>query len=233
MADGWVFAIDRGGTFTDCIGVAPDGGVHVAKLLSSDTAPVEGVRRILAGAGADSERVESAVRLGTTVATNALLERRGVPTLFVANRGLGDVLAIGTQERPDLFDLEIRKPPPLHARVAEVPGRVAADGETVEPFDADAARQVLLEARAAGIDSVAISLMHAYAYPELEARLAALARTVGEVDDSDITAKLDELRETGADDDEARQSFLDLLERLGADDPRTNDYRRRLTAQLF
>ena len=179
VADGWVFAIDRGGTFTDCIGVAPDGGVHVAKLLSSDSAPEQGVRRILARAGVEPERVECAVRLGTTVATNALLERRGVPMLFVANRGLGDVLAIGTQERPDLFDLEIRKPPPLHARVAEVPGRVAADGEIVEPFDVDAARDILLEARAAGIDSVAISLLHAYAHPEFEAQFAALARDLG------------------------------------------------------
>ncbi|MEE2678041.1 MAG: hydantoinase B/oxoprolinase family protein [Myxococcota bacterium] len=179
MAEGWVFAIDRGGTFTDCIGVSPRGEVRVAKVLSSDTAPVEGVRRILREAGSEAAEADSAVRLGTTVATNALLERRGVPTLFVANRGLGDVLAIGTQERPELFDLAIRKPPPLHVRVAEVPGRVAVDGTIVEPFDADAARELLLEARAAGIVSVAISLMHAYAYPDFEARLAALARDVG------------------------------------------------------
>ncbi|MBW2269992.1 MAG: hydantoinase B/oxoprolinase family protein [Deltaproteobacteria bacterium] len=170
--------MDRGGTFTDCIGVAPDGSVHVAKLLSSDAAPVEGVRQILARAGA-SDAAAASVRLGTTVATNALLERRGVPLLLVANRGLGDVLEIGTQERPELFALAIEKPLPLAARVAEVSGRVGVDGEEVEAFDPAGARAVFESARAAGIDSVAISLIHAYAYPELEARLAALARELG------------------------------------------------------
>ena len=174
----WAFAIDRGGTFTDCIGVAPDGSVHVAKLLSSDAAPVEGVRQILARAGA-VDAAAARVRLGTTVATNALLERRGVPVLLIANRGLGDVLAIGTQERPELFALAIEKPPPLAARVAEVAGRVGVNGEEVEAFDAAAARALLADARAAGIDSVAISLIHAYAHPELEARLLELAREAG------------------------------------------------------
>ena len=130
----WQFAIDRGGTFTDCIGQAPDGTRHVAKLLSSDTAPVEGVRRILSEAGAlgpDGGLPACRIRLGTTLATNALLERRGAPTALVANRGLGDLLEIGTQERPDLFALDIRKPAPLPARVIEVAGRVCAAGEPV------------------------------------------------------------------------------------------------------
>jgi len=99
----WDFWIDRGGTFTDCIGRAPDGELHVFKLLSSDTAPVEGIRAILERAGAveaGAALPAANVRLGTTVATNALLERRGAPTLLVASRGLGDVLEIGTQERP-------------------------------------------------------------------------------------------------------------------------------------
>ena len=109
VTDAWEFAVDRGGTFTDCIGVAPDGSLHTAKVLSSDTAPVEGIRLVLERAGAlapGAELPTCRVRLGTTVATNALLERRGTPTLLVADAGLGDLLAIGTQERPELFDLE-------------------------------------------------------------------------------------------------------------------------------
>jgi 5-oxoprolinase (ATP-hydrolysing) len=119
------------------------------------------------------------VRLGTTLATNALLERRGAPTVLVANRGLGDLIEIGTQERPELFELGIRKPPPLHARVVEVNGRVGADGEQIEAFDEPSARASLAEARAAGIESAAVALIHAYAHPEAEARLRDLALEVG------------------------------------------------------
>jgi 5-oxoprolinase (ATP-hydrolysing) len=113
----WEFAIDRGGTFTDCIGVAPDGTLYTAKLLASETAAVEGIRAILQRAGvlAEGDPVPPCrARMGTTVATNALLERRGAATLLVANAGLGDVLAIGTQARPDLFALCVEKPAPLH-----------------------------------------------------------------------------------------------------------------------
>jgi 5-oxoprolinase (ATP-hydrolysing) len=182
VAEAWEFAVDRGGTFTDCIGLAPDGSLHSVKLLSSDTAPVEGIRRILADAGQPRPGAPPPllrVRLGTTVATNALLERRGAPVVLVANRGLGDLLAIGTQERPELFDLEIRKPAPLPARVVEVAGRVGAGGELVEALDLDAARALLAEAEAAGIDSVAIALLHSYAHPEFEAQLQALAEELG------------------------------------------------------
>jgi len=178
----WRFAVDRGGTFTDCIGEAPDGSIHTAKILSSDTAPVEGMRLVLERAGAirpGAPLPRCRVRLGTTVATNALLERRGAPTLLVANRGLGDVIEIGTQERPELFDLEIRKPAPLHARVVEVAGRVGPRGEEIVPFDEASARAALEEARAAGIESVAVVLIHAYAHPEAEARLRDLARELG------------------------------------------------------
>ncbi len=178
----WSFWIDRGGTFTDVIGVAPDGALHTAKLLSSDSAPVEGLRAVLERAGAlapGAELPACRVKLGTTVATNALLERRGVPTLLVANRGLGDVTSIGTQERPELFALEIRKPPPLHCRVAEVPGRVGAGGECVEALDEASARHALAAAREAGIRSVAIALVHSYAHPEMELRLRALAEQLG------------------------------------------------------
>jgi 5-oxoprolinase (ATP-hydrolysing) len=178
----WEFAVDRGGTFTDCIGSAPDGALHTAKILSSDTAPVEGIRLLLERAGAippGAPLPRCRVRLGTTLATNALLERRGTPTVLVANRGLGDLIEIGTQERPDLFDLDIRKPPPLHARVVEVDGRVGVGGEEVESFDEPSARASLAEARAAGIESAAVTLIHAYAHPEAEVRLRDLALELG------------------------------------------------------
>ena len=159
----WEFAIDRGGTFTDCIGIAPDGALHTAKVLSSDSAAIEGIRAILtrAGALAAGAAVPACrARMGTTVATNALLERRGAPTALVANAGLGDVLEIGSQERPDLFDLHVQKPAPLHCRVVEVAGRTAVDGSLLEPFDAAAARAALAAARRAGIASLAINSLN-------------------------------------------------------------------------
>ena len=178
----WDFWIDRGGTFTDCIGRAPDGAIHVFKLLSSDTAPVEGIRAILERAGAievGAALPAANVRLGTTVATNALLERRGARTLLVASRGLGDVLEIGTQQRPELFSLRIEKPKALHERVSEVGGRVSVDGKVLEAFDEEEVRRVFADARSSGIDSVAIALIHAYAYPEFEQALVALAVEAG------------------------------------------------------
>jgi 5-oxoprolinase (ATP-hydrolysing) len=178
----WEFWIDRGGTFTDCIGRGPDGALHLAKLPSSDDAPAAGVRRLLERAGAlgpGGALPSCLVKLGTTVATNALLERRGVPTLLVTQRGLADVFAIGTQERPDLFDLAIRRPPPLHERAVEVDGRVGAHGEPVTALDREAARRALALARAQGVRSAAVVCMHAYAYPALEDELAALAREAG------------------------------------------------------
>jgi len=178
----WDFWIDRGGTFTDCIGRAPDGAIHVFKLLSSDRAPVEGIRAILERAGAieaGGALPAAKLRLGTTVATNALLERRGATTLLVASRGLGDVLEIGTQERPDLFSLRIDKPRPLHAQALEVGGRTSIDGEVLEPIDEVEVRRAFAAARGAGIDSLAIALIHAYAHPELERALAALAEAAG------------------------------------------------------
>jgi 5-oxoprolinase (ATP-hydrolysing) len=174
----WEFWVDRGGTFTDCIGLSPDGALHTAKVLSSDTAPIEGIRALLERAGATSrngEPLPCRVKLGTTVATNALLERRGVPTLLVADRGLSGVLEIGTQERPDLFALHIQKPPLLHGAVVEVGGRVGLDGAPLDDFDEDAARRALRDAHARGLRSVSIALAHAYAFPEREARLRDLA----------------------------------------------------------
>jgi 5-oxoprolinase (ATP-hydrolysing) len=178
----WDFWIDRGGTFTDCIGRAPDGAIHIFKLLSSDTAPVEGIRAILERAGAVEKGAAlpaANVRLGTTVATNALLERRGAATLLVASRGLGDVLEIGTQERPELFSLQIEKPRPLYERAIEVGGRVSVEGKILEAFDEDEVRRAFADARRSGIDSVAVALIHAYAHPEIEKALLALAVDAG------------------------------------------------------
>jgi 5-oxoprolinase (ATP-hydrolysing) len=164
------------------IGRAPDGSLHVAKVLSSVSSPADGVRALLERVGAIAPGAPlpaCGLRLGTTVATNALLERRGVATLLVANRGLGDLLEIGTQERPELFALCIHKPRPLQRAVLEVSGRAAADGALLEGVDPEVARGALRHARAEGIESVAIALIHATVRPELEERLAELAREQG------------------------------------------------------
>jgi 5-oxoprolinase (ATP-hydrolysing) len=180
---GWQFWVDRGGTFTDVIGRRPDGHVAALKLLSVmpgqyEDATATGIRRLLAVYGASEEPVE-VVRVGTTVATNALLERRGGRLLLVTHRGLGDALAIGTQERPELFKRRIELPTPLYASVLEVAGRIDADGTRVEPLDEDALKCGLRDARAAGFDSVAIVFMHAWRDNRLERNAARLAREAG------------------------------------------------------
>ncbi len=176
----WEFWIDRGGTFTDCIARGPDQRVHTAKILSSEDAPLRAIQTILARAAPDTPTIpEATVKLGTTVATNALLERRGVPTLLVASRGLSDVFAIGTQERPDLFALAISRPPPLHGQQLEIDARCDVKGAAPEPLDEDKLREALRQAHGRGARSVSIALMHAYAYPELESRVAAIARAAG------------------------------------------------------
>ena len=178
----WEFWIDRGGTFTDCIGVAPDGRWHVHKCLSSDQAPVEGIRALLEGAGAlaPGEKLpECSVKMGSTVATNALLERKGSATVWVANEGLGDLLQIGTQQRPELFRLEIEKPAPLHTAVVECAGRLSADGTPVDELDEENLRRDLDEVLGRGVRSLAVCLMHAYRDPAGEQRVAALAQKMG------------------------------------------------------
>ncbi len=178
----WQFWIDRGGTFTDVVARAPDGALRTAKLLSEDPARAEdaAVAAIhqLTGVG-QGELPPCAVRMGTTVATNALLERKGQPTLLAITRGFGDALTIGTQERPDLFVRRIDLPHPPHARVLEVIERVTANGAVLTALDEAAAREGLAAAREAGLDSIAIVLMHGWKYPAHEARLAQLAREAG------------------------------------------------------
>lgn len=182
----WRFWVDRGGTFTDVVARRPDGALVTCKLLSEDPeryedAAIEGVRRLLkleSDEPIPSELVAE-VRMGTTVATNALLEREGTSTLYVTTRGFGDALRIGYQDRPDIFALDIRLPSPAYARVLEVDERVGADGQVVRPLDEEGARRGLQQARRAGFTSVAIAFVHGYAHPEHERRVAELARAAG------------------------------------------------------
>ena len=182
MRGGWSFWVDRGGTFTDCIARAPDGALHTRKLLSSEEAPLQGIRELLceaAGWRPGEALPPCTVKLGTTLATNALLERRGAACAFATNRGLGDLVRIGTQQRPELFALAIEKPAPLHALSLELPGRMNAAGVALEPFDEAAAREALRRARDAGLQSLAVAGAHAYLNPVWEERVAALAREAG------------------------------------------------------
>ena len=182
----WQFWIDRGGTFTDIVARRPDGTLATAKLLSEnpeqyEDAAVEGIRRLLGvapGQPIPAECIE-AVKMGTTVATNALLERKGERVLLVVTRGFRDALRIGYQNRPRLFDREIRLPELLHESVLEVDERLDAEGSVIQPLDEAAARKGLEAARAQGFASVAIVLMHGYRNEAHEARLAQLAREAG------------------------------------------------------
>lgn len=183
---GWQIWIDRGGTFTDVLAKPPRGPFRTHKLLSEDPAGTEdptlaGIRAVTGLGPADDLRaapIES-VTLGTTVGTNALLERTGAATVFVTTQGFGDVLRIGTQNRPRLFAREIVLPEPLAAWVVEVSERVSADGEVLIPLDERAARSALAAARAEGATAAAIALVHGWRYPAHEARVAELAREAG------------------------------------------------------
>jgi 5-oxoprolinase (ATP-hydrolysing) len=182
----WDFWIDRGGTFTDVVGRAPDGSLTPHKLLSENPeayadAAVQGIRDLLglnSGEPIPAGRV-GAVKMGTTVATNALLERKGDRTLLLITKGFRDALKIGYQARPKIFALEIIKPDLVYERVAEVDERVRADGTVEQEPNLDAVRADLEAAKADGIDAVAIVLMHAYRFPEHEQRIAKMAREMG------------------------------------------------------
>src|ERR1700692_2842501 len=169
--DSWDFWIDRGGTFTDVIGRKPDGTLVAHKLLSENPeayrdAAVQGIRDLLGLApGAPIPRGQiGAVKMGTTVATNALLERKGDRTLLLTTKGFRDALKIGYQARPKIFARHIIKPDMLFERVAEVDESVRADGTIERPLDLEGARLALEAAQADGIAAVAIVLLHAYRY---------------------------------------------------------------------
>ena len=178
----WHFWIDRGGTFTDVVAVTPDGRLETAKLLSEnperyDDAAVGAIRRLTGVATGALPPAD--IRIGTTIATNALLERKGEPVLLVATRGHGDALTIGYQDRPDIFARAIRRPPPLAAEVLEVDERVTVDGEVLVPLDAGAAEAGLRDAFDRGLRAVAIVLMHGWRHQAHEAALADLAVAIG------------------------------------------------------
>jgi len=182
----WQLWIDRGGTFTDIVARRPDGSLATAKLLSENPeryadAAVQGIRELLRlapGAPIPAAAIE-AVKMGTTVATNALLERKGARTALVITRGFADALTIAYQNRPRLFVSRIELPSQLFERVIEVDERIGAHGELVRPLDLSAARAGLAAALADGIHSVAIVLMHGYRHPQHEQALADLARALG------------------------------------------------------
>ncbi|HEY0052452.1 MAG TPA: hydantoinase/oxoprolinase family protein, partial [Caulobacteraceae bacterium] len=179
----WEFWIDRGGTFTDVVARAPDGSLTVSKLLSQNPgqyadAAVEAIKRVLSAAGAAPD-ASMVVKMGTTVATNALLERAGEPVLLAITRGFGDALRIGWQSRPDLFALNVRPVPPLHAQLLEIRERVREDGTVERPLDEPAARAGLAAAHARGLRAVAVVLMHGWRHGAHERRLAEIAREVG------------------------------------------------------
>ncbi|MCZ8133096.1 MAG: hydantoinase B/oxoprolinase family protein [Steroidobacteraceae bacterium] len=180
---GWQFWVDRGGTFTDVVGRDPAGRLHTLKLLSESPgeytdATIPGIRRLLEARGATGARI-ARVRVGTTVATNALLERKGARTVLVTTEGLGDALAIGTQERPHLFRRRIELPAPLHARVIEARERIGADGRVLAPLDESHLRDALAAARDAGCTACAIVLLHGWHHVAHERRAAELARECG------------------------------------------------------
>ena len=180
---GWRFAIDRGGTFTDIVARDPDGRLHTHKVLSRDPSrpgdpALRGIGEIVRPSAAGGVSIES-VRLGTTVATNALLERKGEPTLLVTTRGLREVLRIGQQHRPDIFARAIRLPSMLYVRAVEARERIDSSGQVLEPLDEPALAEALADARRRGLRAVAIALLHAVRNPVHEQRAAALAAAAG------------------------------------------------------
>ncbi len=182
----WDFWIDRGGTFTDVVGRRPDGTLVAHKLLSENPeayadAGVQGIRDLLGlrkGEPIPRGKV-GAVKMGTTVATNALLERKGERTLLLITRGFRDALKIGYQARPKIFAREIIKPELVYDQVVEVDERVRADGTVEKALDIEAVRRDLERAKADGVNAIAIVFMHAYSHPAHEQTVAKLARDIG------------------------------------------------------
>src|ERR1700723_4610963 len=186
MSDRWQFWIDRGGTFTDIVGYAPDGRLHTHKLLSEnpsqyEDAAVEGIRRLLGLAPGEpiTSRQVACVKMGTTVATNALLERKGERTVLIITRGFRDALRIATQARPRLFDRRIVLPELLYERVIEAAERVGAHGETIRGLDGPALEAQLRQAYADGLRSCAIVFLHGYRYVHHELAAANIADEIG------------------------------------------------------
>ncbi len=186
MQGGWQFWIDRGGTFTDIVARTPDGNIRTAKLLSENPeaywdAAIAGIRRLL-DIGTDDPlpaKVIHSIKMGTTVATNALLERRGEPTALLITRGFKDALIIGYQNRPRIFALDIQMADKLFDRVVEAVERIDAHGAVLTPFDDNQCRADLQAVYDKGCRSLAIAFMHGYRYPDHEGRAAEIAAEIG------------------------------------------------------
>ena len=183
---GWQFWIDRGGTFTDVVARRPDGSTVTHKLLSENSriyedAAIQGIRELLGLSAGDPLPFDeiAAVKMGTTVATNALLEREGEPTALITTCGFADALRIGYQARPELFALDIVLPEMLYTKVVEVNERVSAAGSVITPLNISAARTLLEEVRGEGFDAIAIALLHGYRYTEHEKILHEIASELG------------------------------------------------------
>jgi len=186
MAAKWQFWIDRGGTFTDIVARDPNGDIHTLKLLSEndtqyDDAALAAIRKLMGTSASDPIRKAdiASVKMGTTVATNALLERKGDRTLLVITKGYRDALKIGYQARPKLFDLNVILPEQLYEQVIEVEERIGPNGEVITPLDISELSGDLRKACNSGITSVAIITMHGYRYPDHEEKIAVLAYEVG------------------------------------------------------
>ncbi|HUL68572.1 MAG TPA: hydantoinase B/oxoprolinase family protein [Burkholderiaceae bacterium] len=230
----WQFWIDRGGTFTDVVARRPDGALVTHKLLSDNPelyrdAAIAGIRHLLGVPPEAPIPVESieAVKMGTTVATNALLERKGEPTVLVITRGFRDALRIAYQNRPRIFDRHIVLPELLYSRVIEADERHGAHGEVVRPLDETKVRQELQEAFGAGLRAVAIVLMHGYRYSTHEARIAEIARAIGypQISASHQVSPLMKLVARG--DTTVVDAYLSpilsrYVEQVGSELPRTN-----------
>ncbi len=183
--DKWQFLVDRGGTFTDVIARTPAGEIRTLKLLSEnksqyEDAALEAIRRLMGtGDGPIDSRQIKSVKMGTTVATNALLERKGERTLLVITKGFRDALKIGYQARPRLFDLDVILPEQLYEKVIEVDERIGPNGDIITPLDISVVREEMNKAYHSGITSVAVVTMHGYRYPDHEEKIAVLAYEIG------------------------------------------------------
>ncbi len=222
--DAWEFWIDRGGTFTDVIGWRRGAPLVTHKLLSENPgryrdAATEGIRALMHRHG---EGPIAAIKMGTTIATNALLERKGTRTLLAITRGHRDALRIGYQSRPKIFARRIVLPEPLYESVIEIDERLSTEGEMLRALDEDGAREGLQSAFNAGIRAVAIVLMHAWKFPDHERRLAGIAREIGfsQISLSHEIARLIKLIPRG--DTAVLDAYLSPLLRGYIDEVRTN-----------
>ncbi|MCC6142661.1 MAG: hydantoinase B/oxoprolinase family protein [Candidatus Hydrogenedentes bacterium] len=229
MDGGWHFWIDRGGTFTDVVALDPAGRLRVHKLLSEcpdqyADAPSEAIRRLRAEHAAPI----TAVRMGTTLATNALLERKGARTALLITQGFADLLEIGYQNRPDLFAIRIEKPASLECLRIEVDERILADGTVEKPLDESLLRSALVSAREAGIEALAIVFLNSYANPVHELRAGVIAAAAGFDQVSLSHAVANEIKAVGRGDTTVVDAYLSpilrryigrLRSRLGPDVP--------------